>query len=57
VLTIIWASITTVNLMVWGIIALTVGEFVYPWWLWVGGPPLAVLAVLYVAGIGRPGRS
>ena len=38
----------------WGIITATLGEPIYPWWLWVAGPPGAVLAVLYTAGIGRP---
>lgn len=56
VLTIIWASIAAVNFAVWGIIALTTGQFVYPWWVWVAGPPGAVLAVLYTAGVGRPAR-
>jgi len=56
VLAINWLAITTVNLVIWGIIALTTGEAVYPWWLWVAGPPGAVLAVLYAAGIGRPRR-
>ena len=56
VLTIVWASLAAVNLMVWGLLALTVG-FVYPWWLWVAVPPGAALAVLYAAGIGRPPRS
>ena len=56
VLTINWLAITVVNLTIWGIIALTTGEAVYPWWLWVAGPPGAVLAVLYAAGIGRPRR-
>jgi hypothetical protein len=57
VLTLVWLSVTVVNLTVWGIVALTTGETVYPWWLWVAGPPGAVLAVLYAAGIGRPGRA
>jgi hypothetical protein len=56
VLTLIWASLTVVNLVVWGIVSLTTGEMVYPWWLWVAGPPGAVLLVLYTAGIGRPPR-
>ncbi|OLT14022.1 hypothetical protein BJF78_20665 [Pseudonocardia sp. CNS-139] len=53
VLTIIWSSIVAVNLVVWGILALTLGDLVYPWWLWTI-PPGAALAVLYAAGIGRP---
>jgi hypothetical protein len=56
VLTLNWLAVTVVNLVIWGIVALTTGEAVYPWWLWVAGPPGAVLAVLYAAGIGRPRR-
>jgi hypothetical protein len=56
VLTLVWLSATVVNLTVWAIVAVTTGEMVYPWWLWVAGPPGAVLAVLYTAGIGRPRR-
>jgi hypothetical protein len=54
VLTIIWACLVAVNLVVWGTVSLATGEFVHPWWLYVAGPPGAVLAVLYAAGIGRP---
>ncbi len=57
VLTIVWLGVVTLNLTIWGIVALTTGEAVYPWWLWVAGPPGAVLAVLYAAGIGRPRRT
>jgi hypothetical protein len=35
-------------------ISLAIGEFLHPWWLYVAGPPGAVLGVLYAAGIGRP---
>jgi Domain of unknown function (DUF1707) len=56
VLTIIWASLAAVNIVIWGILALTT-DFDYPWWLWVAVPPGAALAVLYAAGIGRPPRS
>jgi hypothetical protein len=55
VLTIIWASLMVTNLAVWGIIALTTGTFLYPWWVWVTVPG-GVLAVLYASGIGRPPR-
>jgi hypothetical protein len=55
VLTIIWSSLGAVALVVWGILAMTT-DLDYPWWLWVAVPPGAVLAVLYVAGIGRPPR-
>lgn len=56
VLTIIWASLTVVNLAVWGMISLTTAHLLYPWWAWVAIPPGAVLAVLYTAGIGRQRR-
>jgi hypothetical protein len=56
VLTIIWVSLAVANLVIWGIVVLTTGAPVHPWWLWVAGPPGAVLAVLYAAGIGRPQR-
>ncbi|HEX2072712.1 MAG TPA: DUF1707 domain-containing protein [Geodermatophilus sp.] len=56
ILTIVWASVVAVNLVVWTLVSVTTGEFVYPWWIWVAGPSGAVLAVLYGAGIGRPRR-
>jgi Domain of unknown function (DUF1707) len=56
VLTIVWSSLTAVNLVVWGLVAVSTGTYVYPWWLWVAVPPGAALAVLYAAGIGRPRR-
>ena len=56
VLTIILASAVAINVVVWVLVSLTEGEFVYPWPLWVAGPPGAVLATLYAAGIGRPQR-
>jgi Domain of unknown function (DUF1707) len=56
VLTTVWLGVVAVNLVIWGILALTVDWPVYPWWLFVVGPPGAVLAVLYATGIGRPPR-
>lgn len=53
VLTIIWLCISLVNLVIWGILELTVGD-IHPWWLYVAGPPGAVLGTLYAIGIGRP---
>jgi hypothetical protein len=47
-------ALTVLNVTAWGIVTLTLGDPIYPWWLWVAGPPGAVLAVLYAAGIGRP---
>lgn len=55
VLTVIWASIAATNVVLWGLVSTTFG-IAYPWWLWVAGPPAAVLMVLYIAGVGRPSR-
>jgi Domain of unknown function (DUF1707) len=56
VLTTIWLSLTVVNLVIWGLLWLTIDGYVYPWWLWVAVPPGSVLAVLWWLGIGRPKR-
>jgi Domain of unknown function (DUF1707) len=55
VLTIVWASVTAVNLVVWSLVTLSSDGGVYPWWIWLSVPG-AVLLVLYVVGIGRPRR-
>lgn len=56
VLTIVWSSLAAVNFVIWGLIAVSTGNVVHPWWLWVTVPPGVALAVLYAAGIGRPPR-
>ena len=55
VLTIVWASITAVALVVWGLATLSSDEPVPPWWIWLSVPGV-VLLVLYAVGIGRPRR-
>lgn len=52
--TTIWASAAVVNIVIWGILVVTLGHGLYPWWVWVTFPPGAVLGVLYGFGIGRP---
>jgi hypothetical protein len=54
VLFLIWASATVVNVVVWGILALS-GVDAYPWFIWLA-PPGAALAVLYAGGVGKPRR-
>jgi len=56
VLTTVWLGMLAVNLAIWGVLALTLDQPVYPWWLWVAVPSGTVLAVLYATGIGRPRR-
>jgi hypothetical protein len=54
VLTILWACAVAINVVVWATVSLATADFLHPWWLYVAGPPGAVLGVLYAAGIGRP---
>ncbi len=54
VLNTIWLSVVAINLVVWGLVCVTSGVFVYPWWLWLAVPG-SVLAVLWLTvGGGRP---
>ena len=53
VLVAIWLVISMVNLVVWGLVSLTMGDWVHPWWVWVAAPPGAVLGTLWILGIGR----
>ncbi|MEU4739923.1 DUF1707 domain-containing protein [Actinosynnema sp. NPDC023658] len=49
-----WFAASAINFLVWGIISLSLGEALYPWWIWVAGPwGLVVLA----GHAGRFGRS
>jgi hypothetical protein len=52
----VWACVVAVNVIVWFLVSVTSGEFVYLWPVWLV-PSGAVLAVLYASGIGRPRRS
>jgi hypothetical protein len=54
VLTIVWLSASMVNLVVWGLVAVSAAEWIYPWWVWILLPPGAVLTTLYMSGVGRP---
>jgi len=45
----IWAAAVAVNLVVWGIVSVTIAELVYPWPLWVAGPWGAILLVVSIA--------
>ncbi|WP_196054838.1 DUF1707 SHOCT-like domain-containing protein [Nocardia aurantiaca] len=52
VLTIVWLSLSGLNLIVWLLLGVTL-EWFYPWWVWVLVPPGAVLGTLWACGIGR----
>ncbi|MFE7801125.1 DUF1707 domain-containing protein [Nocardia sp. NPDC057440] len=53
-----WLGVSVLVLAIWGAISLSVGEFTYPWPIWVIGPWGAVLAFRMLAGFesGRFGR-
>ena len=54
ILTIIWSCAVAINFVIWATVSLAIQDFLHPWWLYVAGPPGAILAVLYASGIGRP---
>ena len=49
-----WTIAVSVNVMVWVLVCLSTGDFIYPWPIWVAGPWGAVLLVTTL--MGRPGR-
>ena len=46
----VWATVSTLNVIVWAVVALTAAGPVYPWWIWVAGPWGAMLALRALAG-------
>lgn len=51
-----WATIVLVNVVIWGIVSISGGELVYPWWVWIAGPWGAVLLANTLFGGGSGGR-
>ncbi|WP_336212900.1 DUF1707 SHOCT-like domain-containing protein [Nonomuraea sp. LPB2021202275-12-8] len=51
-----WAAASAINWVIWLIVSLTTGDFVYPWPLWVMGPWGAILLVSTIFGSGPPHR-
>lgn len=53
-----WLSVSAVNLVIWAVVCLATGGWVYPWWVWVAGPWGAVLLARWVTehveGVRRP---
>jgi hypothetical protein len=39
----IWLTIVSINVVVWFLVSVTTGHFIYPWPLWVAGPAGAAL--------------
>ncbi|PSL54776.1 uncharacterized protein DUF1707 [Saccharothrix carnea] len=48
-----WLAASAVNVLVWGVISLSLGEVLYPWWIWVAGPWGLALLVARKARFGR----
>ena len=48
-----WFVASTLNFLIWGIISLSLGEALYPWWIWVAGPWGLVLLAGHLARFGR----
>lgn len=38
-----WAAVSLINVVIWLLVSVTTGHFIYPWWVWVAGPWGAVL--------------
>lgn len=56
VLNTIWLSILAVNLVIWGLVCLTTGHLIYPWWLWLAVPGGALGVLWWRVGGGRDAR-
>lgn len=48
-----WFAASSINFLIWGIISLSLGEALYPWWIWVAGPWGLVLLAGHLARFGR----
>ncbi|MCC8244469.1 DUF1707 SHOCT-like domain-containing protein [Saccharothrix luteola] len=48
-----WFAASSVNFLIWGVISLSVGEALHPWWIWVAGPWGLVLLAGHLARFGR----
>jgi hypothetical protein len=51
-----WFAASLVNIVIWGLVCLTSGHWVYPWWVWVAGPWGAAILAGRLGGLGRKGR-
>ncbi|MEU4764840.1 DUF1707 domain-containing protein [Actinosynnema sp. NPDC023794] len=50
-----WFAASSVNFLIWGVISLSLGEALHPWWIWVAGPWGLVLLAGHLARFGRSG--
>jgi Domain of unknown function (DUF1707) len=49
----IWLGLSVVNVVIWALAMLSIGEWVSPWWVWITVPSGAALGTLWMVGIGR----
>ncbi|MFJ6671062.1 DUF1707 domain-containing protein [Actinosynnema sp. NPDC091369] len=48
-----WFAASAINFLIWGIISLSLGEVLHPWWVWVAGPWGLVLLLGHQGRFGR----
>lgn len=48
-----WFAVSLVNIVIWGLVCLTSGHWIYPWWVWVAGPWGAVILAGRLGGLGK----
>lgn len=49
-----WAVVSLLNFVIWALVSVTSGDFIYPWWIWVAGPWGAVLLAGQLMGAPPP---
>jgi hypothetical protein len=45
-----WFAASLLNILIWGLVCLFTGQWIYPWWIWVAGPWGVVLLVGWLTG-------
>ncbi len=51
-----WAGASVLNLVIWGVLAVSTAQWIYPWWIWVAGPWGVLLLAQWIgARRDRPG--
>jgi hypothetical protein len=48
-----WGAAVGVNVVIWLLVSISIGELAYFWPMWVAGPWGAVLLVATIGGLGR----
>jgi hypothetical protein len=48
-----WLTVSVINFVIWGLVCLTSGGWIYPWWVWVAGPWGAAILASRIGGLGK----